>query len=286
MAESVNKKLRAAFRYLLKPLVRIALKHGVLFPEFSESLKQAYVDVGAKQITASGKEATEEGISLITNVEKRDIRTVLEGGGDATFARTAQQVSPMAVILGVWHTDPKYSGPYGVLRDLEFAPPASKDDDSFSGLVHAHCPGFPPQVILDELLSIGAVEEVGSGFYRAVSRSYLPEPLSVPSILNLARVVHNLCETLEVNLRARAERGEGLMERTIFTVHGIPRNQHPEFNKYIHLRGQAFADDIDNWISVRDEEGIKDGMQIGVGFYHYIVNEDDEVGLSKDLPSL
>jgi Family of unknown function (DUF6502) len=286
MPESVNKNLLAAFRYLLKPLVRMALKHGVLFPDFSEALKEAYVDVGAKQLSAPGKEASEEGISLITNVEKIDVRTILKGGSDATFGRSAQRVSPMAVILSAWHTDPKYSGPYGVLRDLQFAPTAPKDQgDSFSALASAHCPGISPRALLEELLSIGAVEEVGSGFYRAVKRSYVPPPLSVPSILNLARVVHNLCETLEVNLRAVAERGEGLMERTIFTVHGIPRDQHPEFNKYIRLRGQAFADDIDNWITVRDEEGIKDGMHIGVGFYHYIVNEDDEVGLSKDLPT-
>ena len=134
-------------------------------------------------------------------------------------------------------------------------------------------------------MRIGAVQDVGNGFYRAIKRSYIPEPLSAQSILNLARVVHNICETLEGNLRAKTAGGKGLIERTIFTVHGIPKSDHPAFEKFIHARGQVFADDIDNWLSTRDVEGVEDSMQIGVGFYHYIVNEEDEIALSKELPT-
>jgi hypothetical protein len=131
---------------------------------------------------------------------------------------------------------------------------------------------------------VGAIEQVGNGFYRAVQRSYVPSPLSVPSILNLARVVHNLCETLEVNLRPIQERGKGRMERSIYTDHGIPRSEYPAFQDYLNIRGQEFADDIDNWMSARDVDGIQEPMKIGVGFYHFVVNEDDESMLSKDLP--
>jgi Family of unknown function (DUF6502) len=282
MHESVKASLRAAFRYLLKPLVRLAVKNGVSFPEFSEALKQAYVDVVAKQMRTSGKEPTEEGIFLIANIEIKDVRDILHAGNDTKYGKDAQDWSPLPILLGAWHTDPKFTGPYGVLRDLEFAS-AVDGPDSFTDLALTYCPGISPQVIFDELIRIGAVQAVGNGFFRAVKRSYVPDPLTVPSILNFARVVHNLCETLEVNLRA--ERGEGLMERSVYSVHGIPREDYPAFNKFIRARGQVFADDIDNWITARDVEGIKDGMQLGVGFYHYIVNVEDENALSKDLPN-
>src|ERR1700682_4576844 len=48
MPQPVKDNLLAAFRYLLKPLVRLAVKNAVAFPEFGEALKQAYVDVAAK----------------------------------------------------------------------------------------------------------------------------------------------------------------------------------------------------------------------------------------------
>ncbi len=285
MSEAIKPNLRAAFRYLLKPLIRLAVKNGVSFPEFAQSLKEAYVDVVAKQIRTSGIDPTEEGIFLIANIETQDVRDILRAGNDKKYGREAQDWSPLPVLLGAWHTDPKFTGPYGVLRDLEFSSAVAGGPETFTDLALTYCPGISPQVIFDELLRIGAVKAVGNGFFRAVKRSYVPDPLSVPSILNLARVVHNLCETLETNLRAGPDRGETLMERSVYSVHGIPRHEYSAFNKFIHVRGQAFADDIDNWITARDVEGLKDGMQIGVGFYHYIVNEEDESALSKDLPN-
>jgi hypothetical protein len=285
MLQSVKDNLLSAFRYLLKPLVRMALKNGLSFPEFSEALKRAYVDVAAKQMRAAGTEPTEEGIFLIANVQKPDVGSILEHGSDVRYGKKAQDWSPLPILLGVWHTDPKYSGPYGVLRDLEFSSSSAAGPPSFTDLARFTCPDISPQVLFDELLRIGAIEEVGAGVYRAIKRSYVPAPLSVPSILNLARVVHNLCETLEVNLRAVEERGKGRMERSIYSVHGIPRSDYPAFQKYIEVRGQAFADDIDNWITARDVEGVRDTMQLGVGFYHYVVNEDDEDMLSKELPN-
>jgi hypothetical protein len=286
MADSVNKNLRSAFRYLLKPLVRMAVKNGVLFPEFSEALRQAYVDVAAKTVSVSGREATDEEISLITNIDKSDVKAMRSQGEDLSFERSVQHASPVAIILGAWHTDPVYAGPYGVLRDLQLVNQSGSDRNvsTFTDLAQAHCPGVDPKLLLEELVASGAVRHVGGGFYRAVQRSHLPPPLSAQSIVYLARGIHNLSETLEFNMRADLAKGERLIERSIFTQHGIPRNQHPEFNKYIRERGQAFADDVDNWITARDVEGVKDPMHIGVGLYHYIVNDDDEAALVKELP--
>jgi hypothetical protein len=283
--QPVKDNLLTALRYLLKPLVRLAIKNGVLFPDFSAALQKVYVDVAGKQMTASKMQATDEGIALIANIEIQDVRDILRPVGDAKDAPSVHEVSPMIIILGAWHSDPKYAGPYGVLRDLPFSRAAAERFDTFTDLVQTHCPGINPQVALDELLRVGAVQDVGNGFYRPTRRSYVPDPLSATNIFYIARVVHNLCETLEVNLRPESAGGKGLVERSIFTQYGIPKKDHPAFDKFIRERGQAFADDVDNWLTPRDQEGIADAMQVGVGFYHYIVNEDDESALSKDVPN-
>ena len=288
MTQSVKENLLSAFRYLLKPLVRLAIKNAVAFPEFSEALKQAYVDVAAKQIRSSGKDPTDEGISLITNVESSEISGLLKQDFGGRVGVSVQEANPLPTVLGGWHTDVRYTGPYGVLRDLEFSVGKSSSGDgaaTFTELAATYCPGISPTALLDELIRTGCVQEVGNGFFRAVKRSYIPDPLSAESILLFARVVHNICETLEVNLRAESVGGNGLIERTVYTVHGVRREHLKEFDRFIRARGQIFADDIDNWLSDRDEEGRKDGIQMGVGFYHYIVNEDDERALSKELPN-
>jgi|ERR1022692_941206 hypothetical protein len=301
MPESVKDHLVAAFRYLLKPIVRLAIKNGVSFPEFSEALKQAYVDVAARQLRTSGKDRTEEEISLMTSVQTTDIRNILRSDSGAKFKVAAEQANPLATLLAGWHTDVRYTGPYGVLRDLPFSAGEStpslrsgfSDVDqaressttSFSDLAEKYCPGISPRALINELVRTGCVQEVGTGFYRAIKRSYVPDPLSTQNILLFARVVHNVCESAEVNLRPESADAQGLMERTVYTVHGITKKELKDFDKFIRVRGQAFADDIDNWLSDRDREGAEDSVKTGIGFYHYIVNEDDELALSKQVPS-
>jgi len=89
-------------------------------------------------------------------------------------------------------------------------------------------------------------------------------------------------ETLEVNLR-RSVRGTGRVERTVFADFGLPCNDLAAFDKYVRERGQLFADDIDNWLSDRSQEGHPDAVQTGIGFYHYVVNNDDERDFGKAL---
>jgi hypothetical protein len=187
--------------------------------------------------------------------------------------------------LAAWHTDVNYTGPYGVLRDLEFSRSGGeKTGATFSELTATYCPGVSPRALLDELIRTGCVQDVGNGFYRAVKRFYIPDPLSTESVLWFSRVVHNVCETLEVNFRAESVGGNGLVERAVYTVHGITKKDLKDFDKFIRVRGQIFADDIDNWLSERDKEGCEDGIKTGVGIYHYIVNEEDERALAKELP--
>ena len=282
--QSVKENLVAAFRYLLRPLVRLALKNAVSFPDFSEVLKQAYVDVSAKQILASGKDVTEEGIALIANIEKTEVRPILQSMNDANFGLTSHELNPIPTVLNAWHTSPKYTGPYGVVRDLPYSKSDSASDiHTFVQLVADHCPSISPKELLDELIRTGCVQDVGNEFYRAIKRSYVPDPLSARSIRLFASVVHNLCEAAEVNLRAESAGGNGLIQRTIYTLHGIPKENLPAFDRFIRDRGQIFADDIDNWLSDLDKEGNTDGVKTGVSFYHYIVNEDDERAFSKEL---
>jgi hypothetical protein len=285
MTQSVKQNLISAFRYLLKPLVRLALKNAVAFPEFSEALKSAYVDVAAKQLKSYGNDPSEEGIALITSVESAEVRNLLRLSSGAITGASFQEANPLPTVLGAWHTDVRYTGPYGVLLDLELSnsKPSADGAGTFTELAATYCPGVSAKALLDELIRTGCVQEVGNGFYRAVRRSYIPDPLSAASVISFARVVHNICETLEVNSRAESVGGRGLIERTVYTVHGIKKEDLKEFDKFIRSRGQIFADDIDNWLSDRDEEGLKDGIRMGVGFYHYIVNEDDERALTKEL---
>jgi Family of unknown function (DUF6502) len=286
--ESVKENLVAAFRYLLKPLVRLAIRNSVSFLDFSEALKKAYVDVSVRQMRAAGIDVTEEGISLISSVPQEEVQVLLSAGADAKFAEATHEISPIAIVLNAWHIDPRFTGPYGVLRDLHFSDVLSdttKPIATFTNLVNTFCPGSTPQAILDELIRIGAVQSLGNDYYRAVRRSYVAEPLSPGNIRYIARVVHDLCETLDYNLfEEKKEKGTGRIQRTILPAYAIPMSEASAFDKYIRDRGQIFADDVDNWLTARDFKDLDDPVVLGAGFYHFVVNEEDEAEFAKAMP--
>ncbi len=286
VSQSVKSSLVAAFRYLLKPLVRMAVENGVSCPEFSAALKHAYADVAGRQINASGNAVTAEGIHVITGIEAKEIDRMwrAEARPDSVDL-DAQAQNPLPRILNAWHTDPQYTGPYGVLIDLEFTRSTSVGRKSFSDLAESYCPGLSARALLDELLRTGCVKDVGSGFYRALTRSYVPDPLSDESIRLVAQVVHNLCETLQVNLRPDSRSGKGLVQRTIYTRTGLSVDSMKRFDSYVRQRGLLFAEEIDDWLGKNQEREASLGkFKTGVGIYHYVVNDADELEFAKNLP--
>jgi hypothetical protein len=282
---SVKSNLLAAFRHLLKPLVRLAIKNEVTLREFEEVLKSAFISVASKQIGMSGGDPTAEAIAVLLNVDTSEIENALAAPKGEDYEHQKQQNSPVVQVLAAWHTDPKYSGPYGVLVDLPFVREDGGDRRaiSFSELSRQCCPSISPKILLDEAIRTGCVVSVGSGFFRAIRRSYIPEPLSAFSISRFAHVVHNLCETLERNLRTESGGTKGLFERTIFSDNRITQTDLRAFDLYVRERGQIFADDIDNWLSSRPPTDVSDLdlVHTGVGIYHYVLNEEDEREFSQ-----
>jgi Family of unknown function (DUF6502) len=282
---SVKNSLLSAFRYLLKPLIRMAVKNGVSFPEFSTALKQAYVDVASRQIKIAGMSVTAEGIFVITSIETKEVEKILRADTEPQYELDAQAQSPLPRLLNAWHMDIEYTGPYGVLRDLEFIRSAAGEGKSFSDLAATYCPGISPRALLDELIRTESVKDVGNGFYRALGRSYVPDPLSDESIRLVAQVVHNLCETLEVNLRPESRGGKGLVQRTVYTRTGLSPEALKRLESHVRERGQLFAEQIDDWFANNQERSGSQGkFKTGVGIYHYVVNEEDELQFSKELP--
>jgi len=283
VTHSVKSSLLVAFRYLLKPLVRMALKNGVLFPEFSMALKQAYIDVATRQSKTAGIAVTGEGMFVTTGIPATEVENIVRAAVEPSLVVDMEY--PPSSILNAWHTDPRFTGPYGVLRDLEFVPTESRagkpGNETFADLARAYFPEIAPKALLDELIRLGCVKDVGNGFYRAIRRSYVPDPLSEDSIRLVAQVVHNLCETLEFNLRPES-RGKGLVQRIVWGDIGLTGDALDRFGTYVRERGQVFANEIDDWITTSQEKKENQGrFKTGIGYYHYVVNDDDESEFAK-----
>src|ERR1700733_6333762 len=91
VGQSVKHNLLAAFRYLLRPLVRIAIRNGVAYPDFAGMVQDAYVNVAATQLRASSREVTPDAISIMTEVSSEDVRELLLSPDDAKLGEAEQK---------------------------------------------------------------------------------------------------------------------------------------------------------------------------------------------------
>jgi Family of unknown function (DUF6502) len=261
------------------------VRNGVTYPEMADMLADSYVNVASAEIRAAGQVVDATAIAVMTAMSVETAQAAIDLPLDAELGDLEKKINAAARLLVGWHTDREYVGPYGLVQELPFdqSDRATRVEGmSFIELAERHCPGIPARSLLNELVRAGCVQEIGNGFYRATRRSYVPEKLSAESIRRFAQVIHNVSETLEFNLR-KTEPGSGRIERTVFADYGLSQSDLGDFNRYLRDRGQAFSDDIDNWLARRSKKGDGVRVQTGMGLYHYVVNEQDEKDFNESL---
>ena len=68
MSDSVKTGLLAAYSKLLRPLIRILLRHGVTYAEFSEVVKTGFVTIAAQEFRVPGKKMSKARIAIVTGL--------------------------------------------------------------------------------------------------------------------------------------------------------------------------------------------------------------------------
>lgn len=284
MGDSVKEGLLAAYRYLLKPLVRILLRHGISFGEFAEVVKGVYVEVALNDFKVPGKKGTRSRVAVMTGLTRKEVKRVIDEAALDTFEVKSNRNRITRVLVG-WFTDPAFTGPYGLPLELKYE--TGKDDQSsFVDLVRRYSGDMSPRSMLDELLRVGAVTETEAGWYKVLRRDYIPEMLAPDNLERVGEVIHNFVDTVDVNLR-KASPGSGRFERQVYSDHGIRKSDLPKFDNYIRSKCQALLEDIDNWLNKLDPPGKGDDpeevIHTGVGIYHYISTAKDQRSFKEIL---
>ena len=269
MVESPKRGLLAAYRRLLSPLVRILIRNGVDFEDFTEVAKRAYVDVASKD---SGRKSGQKRISVLTGLSEQEVSDVVERGRDDLVHSNLNQI---AVTLTGWHTDFEFTGPYGVPIELKL--PADTGLD-FEELVDRHVDDETlPAALLKELVRVGTVVETEKGWFKPVSRFYIPEGSAPNGMDHLSRSVEEFATTLDHNTQEQHPT-KRRFERQTYTTDGIRPEDLPRFEDFAYTRARLLLEEIDNWVSQLEppDKLEKEQLVTGLGIYHYISNESAE----------
>lgn len=262
----------AAYKRLLKPLIRILIRNNVSYAEFSEVAKDVFVEVAEHDFQSPEKNMTQDRIAILTGLTKSEVqRLVVERG--KRQAGAGSNLNRITRFLGGWHTDPQYTGPYGLPLDVPFD---GSSDHTFAELVRRYAGDMHPRTMLAELLRLGVVRETDGGRIKVLTRTYLPLADAPESLDRLGRAVGRFVETIDFN-RTEDRIENRLLERTVVADAGIRLTDLPHFQAYVRERGQFFLEEIDDWLSKLDPiqpESEEKTIQTGVGLYHYVESQN------------
>jgi hypothetical protein len=270
MTDSVRLGLLAAFRKLLQPLVRILIRSGISFGEIAEVLKTVFVEVAGRDFDLPERKTSHSRIAIITGLTRKEVAKqqdlLLSGALDVD-----SNLNRVTRVLEGWHSDPTFSGPYGMPMELQFESPTSA---SFASLVRKHSGDMAPRAMLDELLRVGAVEQTSAGAFKVLVRVYIPRDFHPDALQRFGEVVRDFINTYEFNMDKRP--GMGRFERIVFADDGLREDLMPAFDALLRAKGHKFLVELQNWINAQENTSSRKGkrrVHTGVGLYHYVSDD-------------
>jgi hypothetical protein len=259
----------AACRGVLRPLVRMLLKHGVMHKEFVELSKEIYVDVARREYGIRGRPTNVSRVVLLTGLGRKAVTRLRdqleqESPVDEQSASHGKQ-NRIARVLSGWHQDPDYLDSTGKPRILPLEGPAP----SYEALVRRYGGDVPGVTILRELKRTGAIR-VGEGdTAEALRRNYRLDTAEPEALDRAGSVLADLGQTVTHNLYRDDDEASRFEARATNT--NIAAAAMPAYREFIYRESQVFLESVDEWLSrheLSDADSKKTSVQrVGLGMY-------------------
>jgi len=275
MSENFKATLLSAFRPLMRPLVRILVRNGVSYGEFSELLKSVFVDSAQDVLQLPDSRQSVSRIAITTGLTRLEVSRLLTQTDEDAEALLGR-LSRVGRLLTGWHQDSDFTGPYGIPYEVQFEGPIGRR--SFTELVRRYTSDVPADEMLDEMKRIGAVLDLGNGYYRVLIRLYIPSAADPAKFHAMSVAFTDLAKTLDQNLRP--DEDQKIFERRVWAPNGITPTDALDFDLYVKDRGQQFLESLDDWLSTRETEAARSGaeqrVKVGVAMYMFVRPLDEQ----------
>jgi hypothetical protein len=228
---------------LLRPLVRVLLRHGLAYDDFAELARRTYVDVAERDFALKGRKQTTSRISVITGLNRKEVARLqaLNAQPDAGGAALAQTMNRAAKVVAGWmqeHAAPgARSAGQGALGPSSTGAPATEPltAEQFAALVRRHSGDMPARAVLDELRHAGALTDSEDGRLQLAPQGYVPQATDARKIGLLGQHAAELLGSIDHNLSHPAE--EAWLQQRVFADH-IPADRIDAVRARLRAAGQ------------------------------------------------
>lgn len=271
MNEVSQTALTRALYKMLRPLVRLLMRHGVSYRSFADVARHVYVDVAEQDFPLAGRKPSHARTAVLTGINRKDIAK-LKGRPHPLSEQTIDTPTPAARVITAWLNDRRFHDQQGQPRVLAVEQTADtdiQDADDFTGLVREYSSDVPVRALLDELLRIGAVEREGECVRLAV-QAYVPLVDTAQTVRIFSTAATDLLRTMDHNI---AGEPPGLFLQRTVSYNNIPEELLNRIRERSRAEGEAFLLQVNEWLAQCDREENKDlvgsgRVRAGIGIYY------------------
>lgn len=272
----IQKSIVHAVFKLLRPLVRILLKHGISYGEFAEMAKMSFVDVAEKEFLIDGRKQSVSRVCVLTGIHRKDVNRLRERLTEQDI--DLEPLSRAARVIGGWLSDSEFQTKAGHPAQLPF----DGDTGSFAALVKHYSGDMPVRAVLDELKRAGTVSVTHTGKLKLSTEGYVPKKSDEQLIQVLGICTSDLLNTMSHNLNNK--QSESRLQLAV-AYNNLSKETVEEFKTLCERDSHHLINKYNTWLAERDrdrtgEEMKGDRCRAGLGIYYF---EDDEFRNESDV---
>lgn len=266
MSDKTQQALFKALYRLLRPMVRLLMRHGVSYRLFADVARHVYVDVAEQDFALPGRKPSNARVAVLTGINRKDIAKLKERPHPLADG-VIDNPTPCARIITAWINQSRFHNSLGQPLDLSIDD--NPTEPSFTELVRDYSSDVPVRALLDELERMGAVIKQGERVQLAV-HAYVPQADLAENIRIFGTAAADLMGTMDHNI---ARLGTTFIQRTV-SYDDIPVELLERIRQRSRTEGEAFLLQVNDWLADCDREQtpslIGSGRaRAGIGIYYF-----------------
>ena len=275
MTQKVTQILSAAILRMLRPLVRLLLRHGISYGTFADLAKWVFVDVAEKEFNVPGRKQSASRVSVLTGLSRKEVSRVqsIETPDDESLV---QQYNRAARVISGWLRDEQFTDGQGEAAILPL-----EGKNSFAELVKAYSGDMPSRAILDELVRVKAVERMDDQV-KLLTHAYVPSDGEQEKLNILGTDVALLIKTIDHNIEhtSQSSNNEPYFQRKV-AYDNLPEEVLPRLRELSREKSQELLEEINRYLVIHDRDSNPESTgsgrnHAGLGIYYFEEDVSEE----------
>lgn len=267
MSEITQKALSRALYKVLRPMVRLLLRHGVSYKSFSDIARHVFVDCAESDFALPGRKPSNSRTAVLTGINRKDIAKLkdrqhpLSGDG-------IESPNPAARVVNAWINDERFHDGAGNPKPLAIDE-SPNGDANFTLLAREYSSDVPVRALLDELSRISAISKTPDRVQLLVA-GYVPLADMEESLRIFGTAAADILNTMDHNI-GQLEPGP-FLQKTV-SYNNVPPEKLSIIRRRAREEGEALLLRVNEWLSECEVEppllGHKtQSFRIGLGVYY------------------